>query len=114
MPKILSKEQIEQYHETGYVSPIDVMSEEEAASYLARLEQAESDYPEQLHAENRNHLHLAFSCFDELAHHPVILDAVEDLLGPDFSLWGSVLFAKEPQSKHFVDTGYTARWCPPT
>lgn len=102
MGKILTQQQIDQYQETGFLSPIDVMSEDEAARYLARLEQAEANHPEQLHAENRNNLHLTFTCFDELAHHPIILDAVEDLLGPDFSLWGSVLFAKEPKSKHFV------------
>lgn len=102
MPKHLSKQQIEQYHEEGFISPIDVMSEDEAASYLARFEEAVSKYPDQLNAENRNNLHLSFPCFDELAHHPVILDVVEDLLGPDFSLWGSVLFAKEPQTQHYV------------
>ena len=102
MGKVLTKRQIEQYHEEGFIAPIDVMSEDEAASYLVRLEQAEADYPEHLNAENRNNPHLAFKCFDELAHHPIILDAVEDLLGPDFSLWGSVLFAKEPQTQHFV------------
>jgi ectoine hydroxylase-related dioxygenase (phytanoyl-CoA dioxygenase family) len=32
----------------------------------------------------------------------VVLDAVEDLIGADFSLWGSVLFIKEPHSSHFV------------
>ncbi len=102
MTKILSKEQIRQYHEEGFVSPVDVMSEDEAAGYLTRLEQAEANYPAELNAENRNNLHLVFKCFDELAHHPVVLGAVEDLLGPDFSLWGSVLFAKEPQTQHFV------------
>ncbi len=102
MGKVLTTQQIKQYQEEGFLSPIDVMSEDEAASYLARLEQAEADYPKQLNAENRNNLHLTFTCFDELTHHPVMLDAVEDLLGPDFSLWGSVLFAKEPQSQHFV------------
>lgn len=102
MGKVLTQQQIKQYHAEGFLSPIDVMSEDEAANYLARLERAEADYPEQLNAENRNNLHLVLKCFDELAYHPVILDVVEDLLGPSFSLWGSVLFAKEPQTQHFV------------
>ncbi len=102
MGKVLTQQQIKRYHAEGFIAPIDVMAEEEAAHYLARFEQAEAAYPAELHAENRNNLHLSLSCFDELAHHPIILDAVEDLLGPHFSLWGSVLFAKEPQSKHFV------------
>ena len=33
MPKILTKEQIEHYHEQGFLSPIDVMTEDEAIHY---------------------------------------------------------------------------------
>lgn len=102
MRKILTDQQISDYHDKGFVSPITVMSESEAAEYHERLMAAERDYPDQIHAENRMNAHLSFSCLDELAHHPVILDTVEDLLGPSFSLWASVLFIKEPQSAHFV------------
>jgi len=99
---MLSKQQIEQYHEQGFVAPIDVMSEDEALDYARRLQAAELEYPDELNAENRNNPHLAFKFLDELVHHPLILDAVEDLIGPAFSSWGSVLFIKEPQSSHFV------------
>lgn len=100
--KILSQQQIEQYREQGFIAPIDVISEDEAAEYEQRLRSAEAKYPEQLNAENRNNPHLAFKFLDELAHQSIILDAVEDLVGPDFALWGSVLFIKEPQTSHFV------------
>lgn len=102
MPKILRQQQVEQYHEQGFLSPIDVMSEDEASSYARRLQSAEQDWPRELNAENRNNPHLAFSFLDELAHHPIILDTVEDLIGPDFALWGSVLFIKEPETRHYV------------
>jgi hypothetical protein len=100
--KFLSQQQIEQYHEQGFVAPIDVMREDEADACLQRLQAAEAEYPDQLNAENRNNAHLAFSFLDELVHHPLILDAVEDLIGASFALWGSVLFIKEPRSKHYV------------
>lgn len=102
MPKVLSQQQINDFHEHGYVSPIDVMSEYEAGVYLQRLEQAEHDYPNEINPENRNNAHLSFSFLDELVHHPVIVDAVEDLIGSNISLWGSVLFIKEPQTKGYV------------
>ena len=102
MPKILTEQQITEYHEAGFISPIDVMSEHEAGEYHEKLQAAERDHPEHIHAENRNNAHLSFSFLDELAHHPVILDVVEDLLGPDLSLWASVLFIKEPNTSHFV------------
>ena len=102
MPKILNNQQIADYHDKGYVSPIDVFSEDKAAEYHEKLKAAERDYPEHIHAENRNNAHLSFCFLDELAHHPVVLDVVEDLLGPDFTLWASVLFIKEPATSHFV------------
>ena len=102
MPKILTRQQVEEYRQQGFLSPIDVMSEDEAASYAQQLQAAEVDYPQELNAENRNNPHLAFGFLDQLAHHPVILDAVEDLIGPDFALWGSVLFIKEPETRHYV------------
>ena len=102
MPKILTQQQVEQYRQQGFLSPIDVMSEEEASRYAQQLQAAEVEYPQELNAENRNNPHLAFGFLDQLAHHPVILDAVEDLIGPDFALWGSVLFIKEPETRHYV------------
>ena len=102
MPKFLSFEQVDLYHEQGFLAPIDVISEEEAGDYLQRLQAAEAEYPAELNAENRNNPHLALGFLDELVHHPVILDAVEDLIGPDFALWGSVLFIKEPRTSHYV------------
>jgi ectoine hydroxylase-related dioxygenase (phytanoyl-CoA dioxygenase family) len=102
MGKVLSQQQIQDYQQHGFVSPIDVMSEDEALSYAQRLQSAEAQYPNDLSGTNRNNAHLCFKFLDELAYHPVILDAVEDLLGANFSLWGSVLFIKEPSTSHFV------------
>ena len=102
MPKILTTTQVEQFQERGFVDCVDVMSEDEANSYLLKLEQAERDHSEHINAEKRNNAHLCFTFLDELAFHPRIIGAVEDLLGPDFALWASVLFIKEPSSPHFV------------
>ena len=102
MPKFLSRQQVDQYREQGFLAPIDVISEQEAGDYLQRLQAAEAAYADELNAQNRNNPHLAFGFLDQLVHHPVIMDAVEDLIGPDFALWGSVLFIKEPQSSHYV------------
>ncbi len=102
MGKVLSDEQIDAYRDHGFVAPVDVMSEAEAADYAERFAAAEREYPGQFDAERRNNPHLACTLFDELAHHPVVLDAVEDLIGAEFSLWGSVLFVKEPRSSQYV------------
>ncbi len=102
MPKVLSEQQIRDFWELGYISPITVMSEHEAAEYLDKLEGTERKYPQHINAENRNNPHLSFAFLDELVHNQIILDAVVDLIGDNIALWGSVLFIKEPQSKGYV------------
>lgn len=102
MPKVLTKLQVKQFHEDGFLAPIDVMSEDEAISYRQKLEAIERDFPEHINAQNRNNAHLVFPVLDELTHHPIIVDAVEDLIGPNLSLWGSVFFIKEPQTSGYV------------
>jgi len=102
MPKHLSIEQVTQFNEQGFCAPIDVMSENDAQMLADRLNEAERQYPDALVGKNRNNAHLVFSFLDEIAFHPVILDIVEDLLGDDFLLWGSVMFVKEPQSAGYV------------
>lgn len=111
MPKRLTRSQVDRYREEGFCFPVDVMTPAEAEGFLVRLEEAEGHYPEALGATARNNAHLAFTFMDEIVHHPVILDAVEDLIGPDILCWGSVLFIKEPESSGFVswhqDLNYT-------
>ena len=102
MSKVLTKEQIEQYHDQGFISPIRAISEQEALSIKNELEQVEAEFPEEINAENRNNLHLSFAFLDKLAHNKIIVDAIEDLIGPNISLWASVMFIKEPSSKHYV------------
>ncbi len=102
MPKRLTTAQVEQYERDGFVGPIEVMSEDEALTYRRRLEEAEARYPDALNPTSRNNAHYAFSFLDEIAHHEAILDAVEDIIGPDIMLWGTVLFIKDANSPGFV------------
>jgi len=102
MGKVLTEKQIEQYQDEGFIAPIRVMSEDKALKVKERVEEAEKAFPEEFNPENRNNLHLTFMALDELAHNTIILDAVEDLIGPKFSLWSSVMFIKNPSTEHFV------------
>ena len=102
MPKVLTKEQIEQYHDEGFISPVRVISEAQALSIKNQLEQVEAEFPDEINAESRNNLHLSFTFLDALAHNTIIVDAMEDIIGPDIALWASVMFIKEPSSKQYV------------
>jgi non-heme Fe2+,alpha-ketoglutarate-dependent halogenase len=102
MPKVLTKEQIEHYHDQGFISPVRVMSENEALSIKTQLEEVELNFPNEINAESRNNLHLSFVFLDALAHNNTVVDAMEDLIGPNIALWASVMFIKEPSSKQYV------------
>lgn len=78
------------------------MSERQAGDVLAALEAAESQFPDELHAEHRNNAHIIFPFLADLACDDRIVDAVESIVGPDISLWSTVLFIKEPDSASFV------------
>jgi len=102
MPRKLTDAQVTAYQRDGYLSPVTVMSPDDAAAVRKALEQAEAEWPEALAGAGRNNAHLTLTCLDELVHDAGILDAVEDLIGPDILVYGTVLFIKEPQDPGFV------------
>jgi non-heme Fe2+,alpha-ketoglutarate-dependent halogenase len=103
MPKILTLEQVANYQRDGYLYPVDVMSAQEAHGYLERLEASEAQQGQQLVKGANFKPHLIFKWADELAYHPRILDAVEDLVGPNIRILSSTVFPKMPGTGAFVD-----------
>jgi ectoine hydroxylase-related dioxygenase (phytanoyl-CoA dioxygenase family) len=99
MGKCLTPEQIDRYWSAGFLSPIRVMSEERAAAMRRRVEAIETRF-------GRIHYllkpHLVMTAADELAHDETILDAVEDLIGPDILLWDATFIIKEPGDRKHV------------
>ena len=59
-------------------------------------QRAPIDFPE------KSKSYLLFDWADRLVHHPKILDAVEDLIGPDILVYHSTLFLKEAHTGAFV------------
>jgi hypothetical protein len=102
MPKLLSPEQIERYHQDGYISPIRVMSENEAARVRERLQEFESRTGGPLRGDLRHKAHLLFPWLADLVRNGNILDAVEDLHGGDLLCWTTNFFIKEARNPAFV------------
>jgi non-haem Fe2+, alpha-ketoglutarate-dependent halogenase len=102
MPKLLSRAEIDRFHEDGFLAPIRVMSEAEALDYRRRLERFEASTGGPMAGDLRHKPHLLFTGLADLVRHPRILDAVEDLYGPDLLCWSSSFFIKEQESPAFV------------
>ena len=98
----LTDRQVADFRRDGCVFPIRVLSAAEAAGYRARLEAHEAKTGAPLQGNLRHKTHLLFTWADELVHHPAILDAVSDVIGPDILCWTTNFFIKEPSSAGFV------------
>jgi hypothetical protein len=99
--KSLSDAALRQYQEEGYFSPVRVLSTAEAADLRHRLESYEAGAGV-LRGKLRQKSHLLFTWLNDLIRHPRILDAVEDVIGPDILCWGSSFFIKEVRNPGFV------------
>ena len=96
MPKALTPEQQRHYRTAGHTFPIRVLSAAEADLYRGecdRLETLLGGRPRTVEVRQM-HLHLPWAY--RLAAHPRVLDAVQDLLGPNLLIWATELFAKHP------------------
>ena len=102
MGKCLSDSQVEKFHNDGFLSPINVFSINEASELKDKLEDAEKIWPEAFSASARNNAHLNFEFLDSIVHNKNLLDAVEDILGPNILAYASTLFIKEPRDPGFV------------
>ena len=105
MPKVLTPEQIASFHYNSFLYPIPGLTEGEVAVCVAGLDRLETELGSPVAEADikwRSHGHAHSPWFNDLVRHPRILDAVEDVIGPDILVWTSTFFIKEPQSKTFA------------
>ena len=84
------------FERDGFAFPIRVVSRREAMRYRGCLEAAEARYGEAVEPYLRSKPHLVFTWVHDLVCHPRILDAVEEVLGPNILCRGSSFFIKSP------------------
>ena len=102
MSNLLTPAQVDQYRELGYISPVDVLTSDEAAAARAQLEAHEQAMGEPLGPGHRTKAHYLFTWVDDLMRNSKILDAVEDLIGPNILCWGTIFWIKEAHSPSYV------------
>lgn len=102
MPKKLTSGQIAQYERDGYVCPVDAFSPGRARAWREQLEAFERAEGQKLTRGHNFKPHLLFPWVDEIVHAPEVLDAVEDLIGPDIRLFHLSVWPKDPGSGAYV------------
>lgn len=102
MPKRLSHAQLDSYRNEGFAFPVDVLSPEEVRRARDGLEAWEAQSGRPLAYPEKSAAYLLFDWADALAFHPAVLDAVEDLIGPDILVYHSTIFVKEANTPAFV------------
>jgi len=96
MSKLLSDEQMREYRQDGLVFPIPVLSLSEVATAREALEQLSAGLGGHAEITRLRHLQLFHRWVQDLVLHPRVLDAVEDVLGPDILVHSSTVFWKRP------------------
>jgi hypothetical protein len=102
MPNILTPAQIAAYETEGYLAPVKVMDEADAVQLRGKLEILEAGMGGPLRGDIRHKAHLLFPFLADLVRHKAILDAIEDVLGPDLLCWNTNFFIKEADTPSFV------------
>lgn len=105
MPGFLTQVQRRAFADSGIVFPLGLLSQAETTRYRGECDDLERLLGGKPRTIEVRQMHLHFGWAYELASHPRVLDAVEDLLGPDLLVWATELFAKHPS-----DTSVAVGW----
>jgi hypothetical protein len=100
MPNVLSDDQVRQFRDRGYVTPIRAIPDDEGLDCLRRLEAYEAETGQPGDLPIKGHLYLDWAW--TLTRHPRVIGAVVDLIGPDVFVMASRFWIKNPQDRKFV------------
>lgn len=100
--RMLAPAEQARFRAEGYVHPFRAISAERAAELAGRVEAYEAAAGIDANRTLKIKAYLAFPWLYELGCNPAILDAVEDLIGPDILLFGCSIFAKGARDPRYV------------
>ena len=98
----LTSEEKRQFHEWGYVKNIPVFDEGAVPTLQSRFQELAALLPQDVDINRVNMWHKANRWVYDVARTRVILDYVEDLIGPNFFQWGGQFFVKYPEDGSIV------------
>jgi chlorinating enzyme len=102
MGKVLTDAAVRRYARDGFLGPVDMFSRDEAAGLRRRIEAVEAKLGGEIQRRYRIKAHLPFPWLCDVVRHSRLLDAVEDIIGPDILCWGASFFQKDAHDPRFV------------
>jgi len=102
MPKRLSESQVDAFRRDGILFPLPALAADEAAEARRRYDALTAKDGGLLSKATNQKPYLLVPWLNDLIRHPVILDQVEDLLGPDLLCWAGGFFHKKAASPGFI------------
>jgi len=93
---------IASYGEKGFAAPIRVLSEAEASEISEKVLALRRSDPQTAEQALGTNCHLLFPRLYDLTLNEGVLDAVEQVLGPDILVWSAGFFLKDAHSEKFV------------
>ena len=106
----LSANQLKQYEDEGFISPIDIFSKNRANEIRQEIELIEREMPGELVKSGRYNSHLISPLLDKVTHDSKILDSVQSIIGKNILVCGTTLFIKNPNEKGFVSYHQDAKY----
>ena len=106
----LTSNQLKQYHEKGYLAPIDILSKSEALAARKEIELIEKQMSNEIGKSGRYNVHLISPKLDSIVHNSKILDVVESIIGKNILVCSTTLFIKNPNEQDFVSYHQDAKY----
>ncbi|MEZ4709444.1 MAG: phytanoyl-CoA dioxygenase family protein [Caldilineaceae bacterium] len=91
---MLTQDQVNFYKENGFLGSIDILNAAEATHYRQQFDELEAQVDQKTAQIGLVDYHFQHKFIWELATHPRILDAVEEVIGPNFYLLATHFFNK--------------------
>jgi hypothetical protein len=115
--RTLEPNAVERFNRLGYLSPLPAFDQAEATAlgaYIGDLVDQVVSAPDRRNSYSISSYHVVCRRLYDLIRTPVLVDYVEDLLGPDVVCWGMHLFAKQPGDDMVVPLHQDAVYWPLT
>jgi Phytanoyl-CoA dioxygenase (PhyH) len=102
MARTLTAAQVTHFRQQGWLAPLRAIDAAQAADCAASIADYEAKMGESANRSLKIKGHLAMPRLVEVGRSPGILDALEDLIGPDIMLFGASIFAKRGNDRAYV------------